>query len=200
MPIFGAKSRAARGCASKLACGRRIDPAEHNCKIANPIGKIVKRPVGADDPVRPWGNRGFAATYRKNGCASCGESAASPPTNVVRIRRYAFVFAGAYRRADRGVRPYGRVPFHIGAVKFPTLCRAGGASPAPTLRRNVATAQNGVGSDPFQVRFAHPPPLGHQGEALMRCTLDWCGKIPRPRDSRAGVCCFLLYFNRLASR
>ena len=46
MPIFGAKSRAARGCASKLACGRRIDPAEHNCKIANPIGKIVKRPVG----------------------------------------------------------------------------------------------------------------------------------------------------------
>ena len=63
---------------------------------------------------------------------------------------------------------------------------AGGASPAPTLRRNVATAQNGVGSDPFRVRFAHPPPLGHQGEALMRCTLDWCGKIPRPRESRAG--------------
>ena len=28
MPIFGAKSRAMRGCASKLACGRRIDPAE----------------------------------------------------------------------------------------------------------------------------------------------------------------------------
>ena len=28
MPIFGAKSRAARGCASKLACGRRIDPQE----------------------------------------------------------------------------------------------------------------------------------------------------------------------------
>ena len=28
MPIFGAKSRAVRGCASKLACGRRIVPAE----------------------------------------------------------------------------------------------------------------------------------------------------------------------------
>ena len=28
MPIFGAKSRAMRGCASKLACGRRIGPAE----------------------------------------------------------------------------------------------------------------------------------------------------------------------------
>ena len=29
MPIFGAKSRAKRGCASKLACGRRIGPAEY---------------------------------------------------------------------------------------------------------------------------------------------------------------------------
>ena len=28
MPIFGAKSRAKRGCASKLSCGHRIDPAE----------------------------------------------------------------------------------------------------------------------------------------------------------------------------
>ena len=28
MPIFGAKSRAKRGCASKLACGRRIGPAD----------------------------------------------------------------------------------------------------------------------------------------------------------------------------
>ena len=28
MPIFGAKSRAARGCALKLACGHRIGPAE----------------------------------------------------------------------------------------------------------------------------------------------------------------------------
>ena len=28
MPIFGAKSRAMRGCASKLACGHRIGPAD----------------------------------------------------------------------------------------------------------------------------------------------------------------------------
>ena len=34
MPIFGAKSRAARGCASKLACGRRIDPRGCTSKIA----------------------------------------------------------------------------------------------------------------------------------------------------------------------
>ena len=30
MPIFGAKSRAKRGCASKLACGHRIGPADCN--------------------------------------------------------------------------------------------------------------------------------------------------------------------------
>ncbi len=54
MPIFGAKSRAARGCASKLARGRRIDPAIRNYKIAHAIGKNVKRFVGADASVRPW--------------------------------------------------------------------------------------------------------------------------------------------------
>ena len=59
MPIFGAKSRAARGCASKLACGRRIDPAMRNRKIARIFGKIAYCPVGADDPVRPLSNGKF---------------------------------------------------------------------------------------------------------------------------------------------
>ena len=40
MPIFGAKSRAMRGCASKLACGRRIDPAD--CTVYTEIcGEFV---------------------------------------------------------------------------------------------------------------------------------------------------------------
>ena len=30
MPIFGAKSRALRGCALKLACGHRIGPYAHS--------------------------------------------------------------------------------------------------------------------------------------------------------------------------
>ena len=137
MPIFGAKSRAARGCASKLACGRRIDPAGGSHKIAKTIGENAKRPVGADASVRPWGNRGFAATYRKNDCASCGESAASTPTNSVRIRIGASVFAGASCRADRVVRPYGCIRICIGSSKFATLYRAGGASPSPTLRQNA---------------------------------------------------------------
>ena len=137
MPIFGAKSRAAHGCASKLACGRRIDPAARNCKIAHAIGDNVKRSVGADDSVRPLGNDKFAAMFRKNDCALCGESAASPPTNVVRICRGTFVFAGAYRRADRVVRPYGYIPFRIGAHRFATSCRAGGVEPRPYANLKV---------------------------------------------------------------
>ena len=43
-----------------------IDPAVRNHKIAGIFGDHAQRPVGADDPVRPWGNGGFAATYRKN--------------------------------------------------------------------------------------------------------------------------------------
>ena len=41
------------------------------------------------------------------------------------------MFAGACRRADRGVRPYGCVRVYIGAVKFVTLFRTGGVEPRP---------------------------------------------------------------------
>ena len=34
-------------------------------KLHRTIGETVKRPVGADDPVRPWGNGKFAAGRRK---------------------------------------------------------------------------------------------------------------------------------------
>ena len=77
-----------------------------NHKIVRPIGETVKRPVGADDSVRPLGNCKFAATRRKNGRASCGSMWASTPTNGVRVRIGASVFAGTHRRADRAVRPY----------------------------------------------------------------------------------------------
>ena len=43
MPIFGAKSRAARGCASKLACGRRIVPAEQT-DLTEVYGKFATFP------------------------------------------------------------------------------------------------------------------------------------------------------------
>ena len=108
-----------------------IDPAAGNRKIAPTIGNHAQRPVGADASVRPLGNHRFAATCRKNGRAACGSMWASTPTNVVWIRIGAFVFAGAYRRADRVVRPYGRVRVRMGASKFVTLCRAGGVEPRP---------------------------------------------------------------------
>ena len=87
-----------------------LSPAMRNGKIAHTIGENVKRPVGADDPVRPWGNGKFTAMYRKNGRATCGSMWASTPTNGVRIRIGACNFAGADRRADRGVRPYAKNP------------------------------------------------------------------------------------------
>ena len=93
-------------------------------------GDPVQRPVGADASVRPLGNYGFAATFRQIGHAPCGESAASTPTNVVRIRIGASVFAGLCRRADRVVRPYGCARVCIGASGFATSYRAGGACPS----------------------------------------------------------------------
>ena len=58
MPIFGAKSRAMRGCASKLACGRRIDPAD--CTVFTVIcGEFVtsQRVDVGIDPYNKIGNR-----------------------------------------------------------------------------------------------------------------------------------------------
>ena len=130
MPIFGAKSRAARGCASKLACGRRIDPAMRNHKIANTIGDHAQRPVGADASVRPLGNCKFAAMCRKK--QACGSMWASTPTNGGRVCIGAFIFVGIFRRADRVVRPYGCVRVRIGACGFVTLYRREGQAPPPT--------------------------------------------------------------------
>ena len=56
---------------------------------------------------------------------------ASTPTNVVRVCIGASVFAGACRRADRVVRPYGCVRIRTGAFKFAMSCRAGGVEPRP---------------------------------------------------------------------
>ena len=52
MPIFGAKSRAARGCASKLACGHRIVPAEQ-AVFTKVYGKFVtfSGPMWASAPT-----------------------------------------------------------------------------------------------------------------------------------------------------
>ena len=52
MPIFGAKSRAKRGCASKLACGHRIGPAE--CTVFTGIYGEFVTSQWADRVVGPY--------------------------------------------------------------------------------------------------------------------------------------------------
>ena len=53
MPIFGAKSRAMRGCASKLACGHRIGPAE--CSVFTGIFSEFAASQWADVGIGPYG-------------------------------------------------------------------------------------------------------------------------------------------------
>ena len=101
-----------------------IDPAGCNRKIAQTIGDHAQRPVGADDPVRPWGTTNFAAMFRKKRrFVPHGSMWASTPTNGLRICIGASVFAGAYHRADRGVHPYGCARVRIGACGFAVLYR-----------------------------------------------------------------------------
>ena len=52
MPIFGAKSRAKRGCASKLACGHRIGPAD--CTVFTEICGEFETSSRADVGIGPY--------------------------------------------------------------------------------------------------------------------------------------------------
>ena len=63
MPIFGAKSRAMRGCASKLACGHRIGPAD--CTILTVIFGEFATSQRADVGIGPY-RREFGGV-----CESC---------------------------------------------------------------------------------------------------------------------------------
>ena len=81
MPIFGAKSRAARGCASKLACGCRIDPHAARPFFTIRRGKFAVAPR-ADRGVRPYRTLCVVA---ENACN----------------------FAIAFCRVDVGIDPYG---------------------------------------------------------------------------------------------
>ena len=127
--------------------------------------------------------------------AACGSMWASTPTNGERIRWGVFVFAGASCRVDRVVRPYktlcgiadGFCNFAIARCRVdvgitPTvimqrrraLCefvgasRAGGVEPRPYVTTKRGGSSEGTTSHPFRHGFAVPPPLGHQGEALVR--------------------------------
>ena len=59
MLIFGAKSRAMRGCALKLACGRRIGPAE--CTVFTVIFGEFAAAQRADVGIGPY--KGPSGTF-----------------------------------------------------------------------------------------------------------------------------------------
>ena len=63
MPIFGAKSRAMRGCASKLACGRRIDPAD--CTVFYGNLRRIRNFQAGRCRHRPLQSRSFQASTDK---------------------------------------------------------------------------------------------------------------------------------------
>ena len=105
---LGAKSRALRGCASKLACGRRIGPLKC-CEFASVFRKN-RHFRRADRVVRPYGvkwkiktdspeNRHKTGVFLRvdvgiGPSKCCGFASDLHKT-------------GQFRRADRVVRPYG---------------------------------------------------------------------------------------------
>ena len=94
---LGAKSRALRGCASKLACGRRIGPLKC-CRFASDFRKN-RHFRRADRVVRPYGAKSKLCT-------------------ITLIRPYGGVSVSAAEWVDVGIDPYGmesEIPPHVGA-------------------------------------------------------------------------------------
>ena len=83
MPIFGAKSRAARGCASKLACGRRINP--HGARpFLRYVAASPQLPNGRTEASAPTKRFTLSPMVRADlQLHLAGESAALPPTATI---------------------------------------------------------------------------------------------------------------------
>ena len=114
MPIFGAKSRAARGCASKLACGRRIDPHGAHSFLRYAAANL-RLPQRADRVVRPYRALcAFADGVCNFAIAFCGSMWASTPTEILHGCRSLCRFLGAPCAGGAEPRPYG---FPKGASK-----------------------------------------------------------------------------------
>ena len=80
MPIFGAKSRAVRGCASKLACGRRIGPLG-SCEFAADFrknGAVCRVDVGIDPYIETGSTYVCAAAFHKISCILPGGQVVRP--------------------------------------------------------------------------------------------------------------------------
>ena len=115
--------------------------------------------------------------FRKNGCAPCGESAASTSTNILRVCIGASVFAGVSCRADRVVRPYANYsPFII------HYRHSGRGKPFPCVTTKRVTAQKPYVLIP-SVSFADSVSLrlGHAAASLPWSPREALGmQNPRP--------------------
>ena len=133
-------------CPSRAGCNRRI---------ARIFGETVKHPVGADDPVRPWGNGKFAATCRKKrniprhavgegfypSRARCTIKNNRTPGAFVPCRRGIFVFVIAYRREGQSPSPT-QIWWYLQITQ--------------TVQFAGATTRVDVGIDPYK-RCTFPP-------------------------------------------
>ena len=95
MPIFGAKIRAVRGCASKLACGRRIDALE-SCEFAEDYRKISAF-CRADVGIGPYRVSAIRATLQ----ISNAKLTYCSHTNATFCKFSCTVTGGAYHSARR---------------------------------------------------------------------------------------------------
>ena len=133
-----------------------LSPAAHNRRIVRIFGENEKRPVGADDPVRPLGNRGFAATFRNNGRASCGS-----------MRRPQASFEAQPRAARLLAPKMGIDPYKHGTVSHWCIricgCVPPGGQSHPPLRVRCKYAKNRHRACPVPVPyfsyFATSPPV-----------------------------------------
>ena len=165
-------------------CPHRPGGAQsQNCTM---FGENVKRPVGADDPVRPWGNLGFVATYRKNERVPMRVDVGIDPYKYCTISHWCVRFSRVHPAGRTGSSaPTGVFAF---ALVYSNLhyCTAGRGRAPPLRYDETRYNSNRTPSHPFRVRFAHPPPLGHQGEAWA------CGIKNAPRSEWNGAVVILL--------
>ena len=112
-----------------------LSPAGCNRKIARIFGENAQRPVGADASVRPMGTTVLPQRIVKTDVRRAGRCGHRP------LQTWC-VFAGVH--SFLWVRPAGRTESSAPTARSgmqSKFAAAGGASPSPTLRRNVATAQ-----------------------------------------------------------
>ena len=161
MPIFGAKSRAVRSCASKPACGRRIDPhgARPFLRYAAANLSLPNGRTGSSAPTEPFSVLPMVCAILRLHSAGRGRT---PPLRS-RGKFYGFALA----RSNLQVRT---------AQSF----RHGFAVPPPFTQgrlwcgANVAASQN---VQPFSSSVSLRLPPSPQGEGFGGCVhiLRLCG-------------------------